>query len=410
MDPDKEKKLDGERLNDCVLEGLPEKQETAYRKPEILEGLDPHIALACLPSPLPSPPAGVDINDPLQLGIHYHDTGDMSISAHYLSISARQGHAVGMYLFAMALRHGWGCTQDMPEAVRLFERAAGIVLEALPRLQVEGADAGTGFDWGSGAEGQIEKNILPSLPEAAEEEFSRRHSITLPSQSPPLSRAASLDRLPSQSSGSSSEGEYSPESPLTATSPPISPTTPKWKRFSLASLTFPSLRRASTGSPNVPSPITLQSDDANSPSPPSPLTRQLRDDSNRRRDQFVVARSFLPLPLYEVGVCYHQGWGVPKSKSTALYYFQLAAQLGDADAQAEVGYLYLRGGNGVKRDKKRAARWLREAVKGGKRIVGEQWIWKEKWAEGGDGGQRKWGRRKKKRESAAKPGLAPSGS
>ncbi|TPX61580.1 hypothetical protein SpCBS45565_g07214 [Spizellomyces sp. 'palustris'] len=406
MDPDKENTMAGERLDDskCVLEGFPDKQATPYRNRGVLEGLDPHITMACLPSPLPTPPAGVDMNDPLQLGIHYHDMGEMGVSAHYLSISARQGHAVGMYLFAMALRHGWGCTQDMPEAVRLFERAAGIVLEALPRLQVEGADAGMGFDWGNGAEGQIEKDMLPSLPEAAEEESLRRHSITLPNQSPPHSRAASLDRLPSHSSGSSSEGEYSPESPLTATSPPISP---KWKRFSLASLTFPSLRRASTGSPNVPSPITLQSDDANFPPPPSPLTRQLRDDSSRRRDQFVVARSFLPLPLYEVGVCYHQGWGIPKSKSTALYYFQLAAQLGDADAQAEVGYLYLRGGNGVKADKKRAARWLREAVKGGKRIVGEQWIWKEKWAEGGNGGQRKWGRRKKKRESAAKSDLAP---
>ncbi|KAI9099257.1 hypothetical protein DFS34DRAFT_579516, partial [Phlyctochytrium arcticum] len=187
--------------------------------------------------------------DPLQLGIHYHDINHMALSAHYLSLSARQGHAVGMYLYGMALRHGWGCKVDMVEAVRLFDRAAGIVLQSLPRLAIEGGG--------------------------------------------------------------------------------------------------------------------------------------------------VVARSFLPLPLYEVGICYHQGWGVPTSKSTALYYFQLAAQLGDADAQAQVGYLYLQGGNGVKRDKKRAARWLREAVKGGKRIVGEQWIWKEKWSEEGFGGVSK--RRKLKR-------------
>ncbi|KAJ3046322.1 hypothetical protein HDV00_000136 [Rhizophlyctis rosea] len=49
-----------------------------------------------------------------------------------------------------------------------------------------------------------------------------------------------------------------------------------------------------------------------------------------------------------------------------------------------MGTAYLRG-DGVKQSKYRAARWLREADKQGRKIVGESWIWKSKYDGTSDG-------------------------
>jgi TPR repeat protein len=94
-----------------------------------------------------------------------------------------------------------------------------------------------------------------------------------------------------------------------------------------------------------------------------------------------VALSLLPLPLYEIAVCFQQGWGVGRSLPASAYYFDMAAKLGDPDAMYEMGYCYLNG-TGVHKDKAKAAYWLRNADVGGKRVIGESWIFKEKW--GGD--------------------------
>lgn len=50
----------------------------------------------------------------------------------------------------------------------------------------------------------------------------------------------------------------------------------------------------------------------------------------------------VPLALFEVGNAFQQGWGVPKDKKKAAYYFNQAAQLGDADAQVALGECFLR--------------------------------------------------------------------
>jgi len=43
-------------------------------------------------------------------------------------------------------------------------------------------------------------------------------------------------------------------------------------------------------------------------------------------------------------------------------YFQVAARLGDADAQQELGFCFANG-RGTKKDKKLAAKWYRAAVR-----------------------------------------------
>ncbi|KAJ1566020.1 hypothetical protein HK405_011102, partial [Cladochytrium tenue] len=94
-----------------------------------------------------------------------------------------------------------------------------------------------------------------------------------------------------------------------------------------------------------------------------------------------------------IGVCFQQGWGCTKSLSAATYFFVAAAHLGDADAMYEAGYCYLSGSAGhgigsahserVRQNKLRAAEYLRAADKAGRKVVGESWIWKDKWMPSG---------------------------
>ena len=49
---------------------------------------------------------------------------------------------------------------------------------------------------------------------------------------------------------------------------------------------------------------------------------------------------------------------------SAQSYFQLAAKLGDPDAQQDLAFC-LANGKGCKKDRKEAARWYRAAVRGG---------------------------------------------
>lgn len=73
-----------------------------------------------------------------------------------------------------------------------------------------------------------------------------------------------------------------------------------------------------------------------------------------------AARHDLVLAIYELGMCFRQGWGIKKDRKLALMYFELAASLGDADAQQELGFCYLKG-KGTKVDKMKAAKFFRLA-------------------------------------------------
>ncbi|RIA93911.1 hypothetical protein C1645_761283 [Glomus cerebriforme] len=93
-----------------------------------------------------------------------------------------------------------------------------------------------------------------------------------------------------------------------------------------------------------------------------------------------IARHELVLAIYELGVCFRHGWGVPKNKHTAAYYFEIAANLGDPDAQNDLGYCYANG-EGVKKDMKKAAKYYRMAAAQGASILGNSWIHKKKYDE-----------------------------
>ncbi|KAI8324775.1 HCP-like protein [Martensiomyces pterosporus] len=91
-----------------------------------------------------------------------------------------------------------------------------------------------------------------------------------------------------------------------------------------------------------------------------------------------MAKEELAMAIYELGQSYRHGWGVSRNKKTAAYYFEIAAELGDADAQAELAACY-ESGDGVKRDMKKAAHYFRLAHKQGHEIFGNSWIFKKKY-------------------------------
>ncbi|PWN22142.1 HCP-like protein, partial [Microstroma glucosiphilum] len=98
---------------------------------------------------------------------------------------------------------------------------------------------------------------------------------------------------------------------------------------------------------------------------------------NRTEADLKAVRSELKLSVYELGKCFCYGWGVKMDKKMALEYFELAAKLGDADAQAEAGALYA-AGKGCKKDLKKAAKYYRMAAAQGYDLIGLSWVWKSK--------------------------------
>ncbi|KAJ5167756.1 uncharacterized protein N7482_003350 [Penicillium canariense] len=89
-------------------------------------------------------------------------------------------------------------------------------------------------------------------------------------------------------------------------------------------------------------------------------------------------RAQFALSIYELGVSHLNGWGIEQDKSLALRCFEIAGQWGDVDAMAEAGFCYAEG-VGCKKDMKKAARFYREAESKGMSMVGNSWIYKDKY-------------------------------
>jgi TPR repeat protein len=95
----------------------------------------------------------------------------------------------------------------------------------------------------------------------------------------------------------------------------------------------------------------------------------------RHRAQYAVA-------IYELGKCYMNGWGAAQDKALALRCYEIAGNWGDADALVEAGYCYAEA-VGCKKDMKKAARCYRAAEAKGVSMVGNSWIYKDKYMDDG---------------------------
>lgn len=84
-----------------------------------------------------------------------------------------------------------------------------------------------------------------------------------------------------------------------------------------------------------------------------------------RKAQFALA-------IYELGMSYMNGWGIPKDRPLAVRCFEIAGSWGDLDAIAEAGFCYTQG-LGCKKDLKKAAEFYRRAADGGMNMAGNSW-------------------------------------
>ncbi|KAL7272050.1 hypothetical protein RUND412_005162 [Rhizina undulata] len=89
------------------------------------------------------------------------------------------------------------------------------------------------------------------------------------------------------------------------------------------------------------------------------------------------------LSVYELGVSHMNGWGTEVDKNLALSCFEIAGKWGDLDALSEAGFCYANG-VGCKKDMKKSAKYYRMAEAKGVNMVGNSWIWKEKYLDDED--------------------------
>lgn len=68
--------------------------------------------------------AAEDTQDYLQLGMKYHEKGELEKATHYWRLSAEAGSPLGLFFYGIALRHGWGCKRNPTKAVRYLQSAA----------------------------------------------------------------------------------------------------------------------------------------------------------------------------------------------------------------------------------------------------------------------------------------------
>ncbi|KAI1976569.1 hypothetical protein LOZ51_001754 [Ophidiomyces ophidiicola] len=108
-----------------------------------------------------------------------------------------------------------------------------------------------------------------------------------------------------------------------------------------------------------------------------PTTTTLKPTGKALIEQKARQAQFA-LSIYELGVSHLNGWGVDQDKTLARRCFEIAGQWGDADALAEAGYCYVEG-IGCKKDLKKAAKYYRMAEAKGMSMVGNSWIYKDKY-------------------------------
>lgn len=108
----------------------------------------------------------------------------------------------------------------------------------------------------------------------------------------------------------------------------------------------------------------------------SPLPKADFMEKKSHRAQFALA-------IYELGVSHLKGWGVEQDKALALRCFEIAGTWGDADALTEAGFCYAQG-IGCKKNLKKAAKFYRQAAEKGVSMVGNSWIYKDKYNDDDD--------------------------
>lgn len=57
-------------------------------------------------------------------GIKFHEAGQLEKAADNFRLAAEQGSPLGMFLYGVSLRHGWGCKKNEKIAFQYLQKAA----------------------------------------------------------------------------------------------------------------------------------------------------------------------------------------------------------------------------------------------------------------------------------------------
>lgn len=95
----------------------------------------------------PAPTNDVSSQEPrtpqeyLQLGIQYHEANKLEDSASCFEKSASEkgGCGIGMLMWGLTLRHGWGCPKDEKRGFKWLRRAAESAVEDLENARIRGS-------------------------------------------------------------------------------------------------------------------------------------------------------------------------------------------------------------------------------------------------------------------------------
>lgn len=109
------------------------------------------------------------------------------------------------------------------------------------------------------------------------------------------------------------------------------------------------------------------------------LSIMLETSIQREEKWFTTStKDQLRLALFEIASSKRWGWGCAIDAKDAKAFYAAASNLDDVDAMQELAWCCLTGFGG-KKDKFVAAQYLRLAEKSGSKVIGNTWIWKEKY-------------------------------
>lgn len=72
----------------------------------------------------PSNPMPEKAEDYVRQGIDYHEVGDIAKATHFFRTAAEMGDPVGMLMYGLSVRHGWGCASNRQLAFQYLQKSA----------------------------------------------------------------------------------------------------------------------------------------------------------------------------------------------------------------------------------------------------------------------------------------------
>lgn len=344
----------------------------------------------------------------LETAIEYHEKGDYKKSLQFLREAANLKHPIAIYLLAVSIREGWGESPDAQKSVTLLKDCVNIIISDLESQherpvssqvmqhakkmsrRPSDLDIASLHSQGMRASASSKKiskdpiKISPDPAKTADLVVKKSSVELLGNDKPQLTLSDTIERRQREEPGADVEKSGTilraimnvkiEEAPKIGILSKIS---------SIHKRSGSGTKQEAISKSNITKPEKADSPEKVSPFNPNPPSQELKNKTEAKisalnaepKEINEFLRSILSLPLLDLGYSYLFGWGVDSVPALAVYYFDLAALLGDPDAQLQLGYMFEHGLR-IKKDKKQSAKYYR--MYSGE-IPQLSWIWKDKY-------------------------------